>query len=164
MGFIIATSGGCTYTNLLHGDDYFWRHDATDLVICSIDTDIEDERNGKKPSGYLSQPLSPELWQDNWRHRIDYIGVQAKPLPETYRGPSNYQLAMYSLKSRREFGLPDVVPGGPSSEFIKRAYQTIDAEPRTACQWLNWRSPTCLVGPAGYSQPYEFSRGCKGDT
>jgi len=157
---IALAATGCSVTNMLAGPSDFYSNHYEELIICSIDTAIEDEIHRRLPSGYLTRKYSPELWQEYWNLRLKALGVEsAYEREHGYSGPTNEELARYILASRSKFHLPKIVPEAQTEEFVRDLYSTLSKESVDPCDFIR-ASYDCSLSPAQYDTPRILNRGC----
>lgn len=149
---------------MFKGSGDYWRNYAADEVVCTIDTGVKEEVDQKTPSGYLTEPYSPDLWKQSWNNWVNNVGVRDNPHPDMYNGPSNRTLILYMLQLRRESGLPDLAPTEETRPYLEEAYKELDSVNKGSCFFLKRRSPLCFLSPMHYPDVREYQRNCRNDT
>lgn len=158
---IIFSLTACSSANIFKGQGDYWRNHAADSVVCTVDTGVKDEVDKNKPSGYLLDPYSPELWNESWNIWINSVGVRNPTLPESYAGPSNRTIVLYMLQLRRENGLPDLTPSDKTKKYLEEAYESLSNTKKDSCFWLKRKSPVCFLSPADYPGELKYQRSCE---
>lgn len=156
----IAVSS-CTTLNILKGPEDYNRNYLADDLICSIDTEVVAERDKKLPSGWLTKPYSPDLWQTYWTDRVVTFlnGEDFAQSFKGYRGPTSRTLALYILQQRRELDFPDLLP----EPHVTELYAELDHNRTSSCARLGRPSPVCHLGAARYPGSPAFQRECHGN-